>query len=150
MRFVYPAQLKRAAPDEIVVSFRDLPECLTSGDDREDALREARDALEEAIAGRIDDGEPIPLPSGCLPGEDRIPLSDEMTAIANLYLVCRQSNFSPAALDAILGVKSEAVGRMLNPQLQIGVSCIAEMHSVIQSEHGVEIWEPPIAGRITV
>ena len=112
MRFVYPAQLKRAAPDEIVVSFRDLPECLTSGDDREDALREARDALEEAIAGRIDDGEPM--------------------------------------LDAILGVKSAAVGRMLNPQLQIGVSCIAEMHSVIQSEHGVEIWEPPIAGRITV
>ena len=31
MQFVYPARFARTAPDEIVVSFRDLPECLTSG-----------------------------------------------------------------------------------------------------------------------
>ena len=30
MRFVYPARLRRTGPDEVVVSFRDLPECLTS------------------------------------------------------------------------------------------------------------------------
>ena len=96
MQFVYPAQLQRAAPDEIVVSFRDLPECLTSGDDEEEALAEARDALEEAVAGRIDDGEPIPSPSKRQPGEYEVPLSDEMTAIANLYLYSayRQSDFS--------------------------------------------------------
>ena len=41
MRFVYPAQLRRTGADEIVVSFRDLPECLTSGVDEVDALAEA-------------------------------------------------------------------------------------------------------------
>ena len=55
MRFVYPARLRRAGPGEIVVSFRDLPECLTSGRDEVEALTEAGDALEEAIAGRIVD-----------------------------------------------------------------------------------------------
>ena len=33
---------------------------------------EARDALEEAIAGRIDDGEPIPVPSRRRVGEQFI------------------------------------------------------------------------------
>lgn len=38
MRFVYPARLRRTGPDEVVVSFRDLPECLTSGADEAEAL----------------------------------------------------------------------------------------------------------------
>ena len=65
----YPARLERTAPDEIVVSLRDLPECLTSGVDEPDALAEAQDALEEAVAGRIADGEPLPAPSPPRPGE---------------------------------------------------------------------------------
>ena len=63
MRFAYPARLRRTGVDEIVVSFRDLPECLTSGADEAETLAEAADALEEAIAGRIDDRESIPYPS---------------------------------------------------------------------------------------
>ena len=65
----YPARLERTAPDEIVVSLRDLPECLTSGVDEPDALAEAQDALEEAVAGRIADGEPLPAPSAPRAGE---------------------------------------------------------------------------------
>ena len=72
MRFIYPARLHRAGPDEIVVSFRDLPECLTSGRDESEALSEAGDALEEAIGGRIVDKEPIPRPSARRAGEHRV------------------------------------------------------------------------------
>ena len=67
MRLVYPARLRRTGPDEVVVSFRDLPECLTSGADETEALLEATDALDVAISGRIAyppaDGDPIPAPS---------------------------------------------------------------------------------------
>ena len=42
MRFIYPARLRRAGPDEVVVSFRDLPECLTSGRDEAEALTAQR------------------------------------------------------------------------------------------------------------
>jgi len=38
MHFVYAAKFARTAPDEIVVSFRDIPECLTSGVDDRDAF----------------------------------------------------------------------------------------------------------------
>ena len=44
MRLVYPARLRCTGPDEIVVSFRDLPECLTAGGDETEALAEAADA----------------------------------------------------------------------------------------------------------
>ena len=63
MQFRYPARLQPDPSGEITVSFRDFPECLTSGADESAALVEARDALEEAVAGRIDDDEPIPPPS---------------------------------------------------------------------------------------
>ena len=56
MRFLYPALLQRTGVDEIVVSFRDLPECLTSGVDEAEALAEAQDALEEAIADGLTTG----------------------------------------------------------------------------------------------
>ncbi|HHQ41620.1 MAG TPA: type II toxin-antitoxin system HicB family antitoxin, partial [Chromatiales bacterium] len=56
-RFAYPARLTPDKQDGgYVVTFRDVPEAITQGDDLEGALREAADCLEEAIAGYIDDG----------------------------------------------------------------------------------------------
>lgn len=69
MRFIYPARLQRASPDEVDVSFRDLPECLTCGTGEADALAQAADALEEAIAGRMNRTDVIPVPSPRLAGE---------------------------------------------------------------------------------
>ena len=69
MRFTYPARLRSDPTGELIVSFRDLPECLTSGATEAEALAEAADALEEAIAGRIDDAERIPVPSARRSGE---------------------------------------------------------------------------------
>lgn len=60
MRFIYPARLHRTAPDEVVVSFRDLPECLTSGRNDAEALTEAADALEETSAARPSSAMPTP------------------------------------------------------------------------------------------
>ena len=84
MRFLYPAELWHAGPDEVVVSFRDIPGCHTSGADEADALEEAQDALEEAIAGRINRGEPIPPPSASFPGEYLVAVPTSMAAKAAL------------------------------------------------------------------
>ncbi len=63
MRFAYPIELTPEADGSLTVSFPDLPEALTSGKDRVKALALAADCLEEALACRVDDGEPIPPPS---------------------------------------------------------------------------------------
>lgn len=65
----YPALFERYSEVEILVTFRDLPECMTSGVDEPEALSEAQDALETAILSRIDDGRNIPMPSGLRAGE---------------------------------------------------------------------------------
>ena len=69
MNIEYPAHLECYGEDEIVVSFRDVLNCHTSGQNLEEALWEAADALDEAITGRIKRGEPIPKPSSAAPGE---------------------------------------------------------------------------------
>jgi antitoxin HicB len=60
----YPVTL---TPDEtdggFVVTFVDFPEAITQGETVEEALVEAADALDEAIAGRLQRGGPIPEPS---------------------------------------------------------------------------------------
>ena len=71
----YPATLTTDPIDGgFVVTFRDLPEAITQGETMAEALTEAADALEEAIAGRIRRGDPIPEPSPA-GGDPMIPVS---------------------------------------------------------------------------
>lgn len=116
MRFIYPARLHRTGPEEIVVSFRDLPECLTSGANEVEALSQAADALEEAIAGRIVDGESIPTPSARRSGERRVAVPPTMAAKAALVLAFRESGLSRLAFARRLGVDDKVVRRMLDPR----------------------------------
>ena len=80
MSIEYPVRLECYGEDEIVVSFRDVPNCHTSGQNLEEALFEAADALDEAIMGRINRGEPIPPPSAATPGEYMITLPSDTAA----------------------------------------------------------------------
>ena len=86
MQFVYAAALTRTGPRELVVSFRDLPECFTSGEDLDMALAAAADALAEALASRIDDGEPIPHPSAAASGEHEVAVPPGIAAKTALTL----------------------------------------------------------------
>ena len=115
MRFTYPARLQPDSTGELIVSFRDLPECLTSGANETEALIEAADALEEAIAGRIDDGEPIPA-SARRAGEHRVAVPPDMAAKAALALAFRESGLTRLALAERLGVHEKVVRRMLDPR----------------------------------
>ena len=116
MQFRYPARLQPDRSGAMTVSFRDLPECLTSGTDKAEALREAGDALEEAIAGRIDDGEPIPVPSRLRAGERLIAVPPDMAAKAAFVLAFRASRLSRLAVAARLGVNEKVVRRWLDPR----------------------------------
>src|SRR5258708_8442768 len=74
-QFAYPAQF---TPDEggtYMVRFRDLPEAITSGRDVADAIEQAADCLQEALAGRLVRRDAIPRPSKQRRGERRIPVA---------------------------------------------------------------------------
>ena len=84
--FVYPASFERGAKRGVlVVAFRDVPEAITQGKGEKDALWQAADCLEEAMAGRIADGREIPKASRAARGERLIPVPAPMAAKAALY-----------------------------------------------------------------
>ena len=99
--FSYPATL---TPDHeaggFVVTFVDVPEAITQGDDVPDALAQAADALEEALAGRIRRGEAIPPPSPASPGDHPIAVPAQTAAKAALSLAMADAGVGEAQLAA--------------------------------------------------
>jgi len=115
--FVYPATFERGDKAGIlVITFRDLPEAITQGNGEKDALGQAADCLEEAIAGRIADGGEIPKASRAARGERLIPVPAPMAAKAALYLAMREAGMTNAQLARKLGCDEKEVRRMLDPR----------------------------------
>lgn len=117
VRMVYPVQL---TPDTIdggfTVTCRDFPEAITQGETATQAVFEASDAIEEAIASRIKRGVDIPAPSGKKQGEQMatVPLSTSLKAA--LYQAMREDNISKSELARRLGVDEKEIRRMLGPR----------------------------------
>jgi len=114
--FTYPVTL---TPDEtdggFIVTFKDLPEAITQGETVEDALAEAADALEEAIAGRIQRGNPIPEPSQAA-SLTKVPVPAQTAAKAALYLALRETGITKSELAVRLGCDEKEVRRLLDPR----------------------------------
>lgn len=115
--FMYPAKLERGeAQGVFVITFRDVPEAITQGKGEKDALWQAADCLEEAIAGRIADRREIPKASRVARGERLIPVPAAMAAKAALYLSMVETGITNAQLARKLGCDEKEVRRMLDPR----------------------------------
>jgi antitoxin HicB len=98
------------------VQFPDLPEAITSGKNRADALLQAVDCLEEAIAGRIVDGLDVPAPTVGRRKQVQVALPAPMAAKAALYLAIQESGFTNSELGRKLGLDEKEIRRMLDPR----------------------------------
>ena len=114
-----------------------LPD-LTSGASETQALAEAADALEEAIAGRIDDAERIPVPSARRSGEHHVAVPAGTAAKAALALALGESGLSRVTLAQRLGVDEKAVRRMLDPRHRTAVHRIEAALRVLGQELVIE------------
>ena len=59
----YPAFFAPAEEGGFVVTFPDVPEAITQGEDLADAIAMAKDALETALSFYLDEGKDLPKPS---------------------------------------------------------------------------------------
>lgn len=62
-RYIYPAVFEQREEGGYTVMFPDLPGCISEGDDADDALLMAKDALELYMYNVEDDKEEVPAPS---------------------------------------------------------------------------------------
>lgn len=102
-------------PDDngtILVTVPDLPDAVTFGEDRDDALSRAVDAIESAIMGRMAAREDVPLPKA--PGSDHVMLSILSGAKIELYRLMRKAGVGKAELARRLGVALPQVDRALD------------------------------------
>jgi antitoxin HicB len=113
--FSYPVRLTPELDGGFVVTFPDIPEAITQGEDGPDALTQASDALEEAIAGRIRRGDPIPPPSSAK-GLPIVPVPALTAAKAALYLALRDAGMSKSELASKLDCDEKEVRRLLDPR----------------------------------
>lgn len=111
----YAVRLDPAKEGGYVVTCRDLPEVVTQGDDLEEALAQASDAMDEAFAARIDDGEEFPEASASRKGEYVVVPSSDLSAKAALYLAMKEAAISKAELARTLQVDEKEVRRLLDP-----------------------------------
>src|SRR5438105_9459261 len=111
----YAIRLEPAKEGGYVVTCRDLPEIVTQGDDFEEALAQTSDAMDEAFAARIDDGEDFPETSVPRKGEYVVAPSSDLSAKAALYLAMKEAAISKAALARTLCVDEKEVRRLLDP-----------------------------------
>ncbi|MBF0527819.1 MAG: type II toxin-antitoxin system HicB family antitoxin [Deltaproteobacteria bacterium] len=114
--FAYPVQLTADDVDGgYIVFFPDFPEIITQGNTKAEAFRQAGDALEEALAGRMKRGEEIPYPSSRSQEHLMAIPSPLIAAKVALYVSLMESDLSKVALADKLGCDEKEVRRLLDP-----------------------------------
>ena len=132
-RFSFPVTLTTDEVDGgFTVTFRDLPEAITQGENLEDVLNEAADCLEEAmrprvgerrkgtriktaIANRIIRRLPIPTPSEANENEYLVTTPLLTSFKASIWMAMQEKNINQTQLATTLNVDEKEVRRILNP-----------------------------------
>lgn len=110
MSIAYRVTLEPDDNGTILVTCRALPELTTFGEDEADAARRARDAIEEALAARISEGDDIPASDRRGPHLVVLPA---LTALkVELYRLLRETGITRAELSRRLNWKRESVDRL--------------------------------------
>ena len=114
MRYSYPCTLEDDEDDAFVATFADVPEAITGGKDRAEALEMAADALAAALAGYVHLAWAIPEPSPAA-GRPLIAIPPVVAAKLALYQAMKAQKVSKSELARRLGVSEAAVRRVCNP-----------------------------------
>ncbi|MEI6206637.1 MAG: type II toxin-antitoxin system HicB family antitoxin [Desulfuromonadales bacterium] len=114
----YPVHLEPAEEGGFVVTFPDIPEAITEGDDETEALVWALDALETMLESYMDDRQRIPYPS---PADGRpvviLPVVPAGKVILHNTLLetgkkkadlARMLNLAPTLVDRLLSLRHKS------------------------------------------
>lgn len=122
----YPAIFEPGDDGRFVVSFRDVPEAITQGDDEAEATAMAADALLTAMDFYFEDKRPVPEPSALEPGERLVALP--LSAWAKVLLLNKMltKNVRPADLARLMGIKPQEVNRIIDLHYNTKIDTVAQ------------------------
>jgi len=97
-----------------VATFPDIPEAITQGETREEALRMAQEALETALEFYFEDERTVPAPSKAKRGQDVVELAPSVGAKVLLLNEMLIQNVRPAELARRMNTTPQQVNRLTN------------------------------------
>lgn len=116
MRYTYPCVL---TPEEdgggFNVTFPNVSEALTCGDDRAEALEMAEDALVVALCAYVDNNEALPVPGEAEEGQVMVAVPPIVAAKLALYTAMRKQGITAGELADRLGLSGDAVRKVMDP-----------------------------------
>lgn len=116
MRFIYHARFEPGDEGGIVVSFPDVPEAITQGDDETDARAQAEEAL--GLALLTYPARHLPLPRSKTRGADLVGITVEAEVAAKLAVieVVRASGLNKSEFARQIGKDEKEARRILDPR----------------------------------
>ena len=136
----YPVRLERDDNDTYLVRFPDLPEAVTFGEDVEDALCHASEALEAALSICMDRRRDIPTPSkprGKKAHLVGLPALSE--AKVALYVALRSVGLKKADLARRLGRPRSQIDRLLDLNHHSRLDQLEEAFAALGKRVSIEI-----------
>jgi len=130
MRYAYPYDLTPQPEGGFTVTFPDVPEAVTQGEDEDEAAAMAEDALVTALSFYTDNAERLPRPSAARgrPVAYVPPLVAAKLALHDAMLAAGVSN---VALARRLGTDEKTVRRLRDPLHQSRINQIdAALHAL--------------------
>jgi antitoxin HicB len=109
----YPAKLRKDGRF-ILVTFPDIPEAITCGVNRAEALEMAKEALELAMDFYFEDKRPVPAPSIPKRGQAVVELPVSVAAKVLLLNEMLRQKVRPIDLAVRLGATKQEVNRLTN------------------------------------
>lgn len=114
MNLKYPATFTQEATGGYTVTFIDVPEAITQGDDEAEALLRAADALETALSFYVDEGQDLPRPSQARRGERIVTPTALASAKLAIYQTMRDQGIRKSDLARRMGWHMPQVDRLLD------------------------------------
>ena len=112
--FDYPVNIKAQPEGGFVVTFPDVPEAITQGEDRDEALLYAIDALEAALSFYIDDRRALRVPRKAKRGQSVVRPSVLESAKLAIYAEMLAQGIKKSELARRLGWHMPQVDRLLD------------------------------------
>ena len=112
--FDYPVTLDAQPEGGFVVTFPDVPQAITQGEDEEEALMYAVDALEAALSVYIEARKPLPVASKARRGQHTVRPSALEGAKLGIYQAMTEQGIKKAELARRLGWHMPQVDRLLD------------------------------------
>ena len=138
-QFNYPATLAKQKDGSYLVQFQDFPEAITQGDTMDDALNEAIDCLEEAVANRIEMKLDIPTPSHLKKNQYGIALHTIFAAKTALYLAMHERKLTNTSLAKKLHCDEKEIRRLLDPHYNSKLPRIEQALHILGKRLQIEV-----------